>query len=262
VTLVKYRPDEILVDLACEVDIDWMVNIQPQMIKFSEVGTRTHQFWISLAVPPMIVGPLMVTVDVTASARLVGRSLTAATSAVVNFIEDSDQFMDNVPRRITVHGDGGVDGQMRVYNHLDRQMEVHLCALGEWETLIPDLDFQQSLVLAPNQIKEVRFHGQLDDGIGTGEYDIELALWTPGVNGSRTYITSKNVTLVVTREESAILGKLIVLSLVVLFVGVGVLLYILFMVLRGGLLKGSLKGARGRLFGIVHPEGKEEQSTP
>jgi hypothetical protein len=77
-----------------------------------------------------------------------------------------------------------------------------------------------------------RFHGQLDDQVGTGEYDIELALWTPDSEGNRTYVTSENVTLVVTREMDSILESVMGVALVILAISLVILGYVMVLVLR------------------------------
>ncbi len=229
VTVTKYRPDDLFVDVVATVNQDWYVSVQPQTLRFSGVGTELIPFKIQLMVPSMTVGPLTVTVDLTASARVVGRSIEDTTSATVYFIEAADEFVEDIPERIAVLEDGGIDGTVIVYNLLDREMEFHLCVLGEWEEKVHDLDFQNPVVLGPNQMIKAGFHGQLDDAVGPGEYEIEFALWTPGEEGERTYITSQKVTLVVTREGSSVFSSTTGLA-IVLFVGFTVVLVILLVV--------------------------------
>jgi hypothetical protein len=234
VALEKYRPDDVYVDLVCTVDNDWMIEFNPRVMLFSRVGTVIHNCEITLMVPPRTVGPLTVTIELTASVRVVGRTIEDTGQSVITFIEDSDQFMDKVPERIVVQGDGGVDGEMRVFNLHDEDLEFHLSALDEWDERIPDLDFQNPLVLGPNQMQEVRFHGQLKDEVEMGEYEIEIALWTPSEDGNRTYVTSKNVTLVVKRIDDSFFSSILTFGIVVLVIGLVALAGFVFVLLRGG----------------------------
>ncbi len=245
VLFTKARPDDVFVDLEVTADVDWMLTYQPQTMVFSQVGEGLGTFQVTLMVPPMMAGPITVHVEAVAVVRLYGRDVRDSDASVVTFVSNADEFMANVPDKIAVVGDGGVDGQMRVYNLMDEQMEFHLCALGEWGERIPDLDFQLPVVLESLQMRQVRFHGSLSDEVGSGEYKVELALWTV-MDGEQMYVTSRNVTLVVAREGETLLRTVLRLGLFFLLVGVVALAAVLYYVLR------ARRTADGRAPGGLH----------
>jgi hypothetical protein len=226
VHFTKVRPDDVLIDLEVSADVEWWNFVEPQTMKFSQVGEHLRMFEVTLLVPPMMAGPLTVNLEVVSTIRLYGRDESDSATSVITFVSNADEFMTNVPQKIAVLSDGGVDGQIRVHNMLDEELEFHISALGDWNERIPDLDFQQPVVLGPLEMMQVRFHGKLSDSVESGEYQVELALWTM-LDDQQMYVTSQNVTLFVTREEDMAMSSIIRYGLAIVLIGIVVLIVLL-----------------------------------
>ena len=117
-----------------------------------------------------------------------------------------------------------MDGTVYIENILDEELEVHLSAGGDWGPLIPDLDFQQYIVLHPYEQRPARFHGRLSSSVEPGDYLVEMVLWTPGQGSERTVITSVNTTLQVSDPLEEGLGETIIRSLVPILIATGAVL--------------------------------------
>ena len=202
----KTRPDEIRVNIEGSVDVPWDFMIEPTIVVFRSVGEIRHPFNAYLSVPPRTAGPPLVTMNFRAYADLAGRNVECTTSARLHIVQDTHDFVDAFPDKVLVPPDRGVDGTAFIENMLDRELEVHLSATGEWDALIPDLDFQQDIVLQPYEQRPARFHGRLSSDVEPGLYLVEMALWTPGEDGQRSFITTANVTLEVIEETGGTMG--------------------------------------------------------
>lgn len=202
----KTRPDEVRVQIEGTCSEDWGLSIEPALVIFRHVGERHQQFHIYLPVPPRTAGPPLVTVDVRAFATFAGRTEECTGQARLHIIQDTGAFLEGFPEKIVVPPDGGVDGTAFVENVLDEPLELHICALGEWEGRIRGLDFQQEVVLRPYEQRPARFHGTLGPGVEAGVHHVEMALWTPSEDGGRSYITTMNVTLDVLEDTGETLG--------------------------------------------------------
>ena len=196
----KTRPDEVRVQIEASVDVDWSFMVQPEVIVFRGVGQRMHQFEIYLSVPPRTAGPPVVRMDFRAHAELAGRVVECTAHSFLYIVQDVHGLVDSFPEMIDVPPDRGVDGTAYIENILDEELEVHLSAVGEWDGLIPDLDFQQHIVLQPYEQRPARFHGRLSPSVEPGDHQLELAFWTPGPDGERTVITTVHVTLAVSED--------------------------------------------------------------
>jgi hypothetical protein len=210
----KTRPDEIRVNIEAEVDVDWDFTVQPSILVFRGVGQRMHTFDIYLSVPPRTAGPPVVHMSYRAYTDLAGRTEECRASSTLFIVQDVHGFIESFPDSITVPPDRGVDGTAYIENLLDEELEVHLSAAGDWEPLIPDLDFQQHIVLQPYEQRPARFHGRLSSSVDPGDHLVEMVLWTPGPGGGRTVITSTNVTLQVSDPLGEGLGDRVIRSLV------------------------------------------------
>ncbi len=205
----KTRPDEVRVHIEASVDVDWDFMIQPDIIVFRGVGQRMHSFEIYLSVPPRTAGPPVVNMHYRAYADLAGRVEECTARSVLYIIQDVHGFVDSFPEEIHVPPDRGVDGIAYIENIMDEELMVHLSATGDWDALIPDLDFQQLIVLEPYEQRPARFHGRLSSSVEPGDYPVELALWTPGPDGERVVITTVNTQLAVSDDLEEGLGGLV-----------------------------------------------------
>jgi len=213
----KTRPDEIRVSIEGSVDVPWDFFIEPQMMVIRGVGERHLQFHVYLSVPPRTAGPPLVTMTLRAYADLAGRTEECTAQARLHIVQDVHGFIDSFPYKIVVPPDGGVDGTAFIENILDQELEVHMSASGDWESLIPDLDFQQDIVLQPYEQRPARFHGKLSSSVEPGSYPVEMILWTPGHEGDRSIITTVNVTLEVLGETGDNMGDALLRSAFPLF---------------------------------------------
>ncbi len=220
----KTRPDEIRVNIEASVDVDWDFSVQPNILVFRGVGQRMHTFDIYLSVPPRTAGPPVVQMSYRAFTDLAGRTVECTASSTLYIVQDAHEFIDSFPDKIIVPPDRGVDGTVYIENILDEELEVHLSVGGDWDPLIPDLDFQQYIVLNPYEQRPARFHGRLSSSVEPGDYLVEMVLWTPGQGSERTVITSVNTTLQVSDPMEEGLGDTIIRSLVPILILSGVVL--------------------------------------
>jgi hypothetical protein len=220
----KTRPDEIRVNIEAETDVDWDFTVQPNILVFRGVGQRMHQFEIYLSVPPRTAGPPVVHMAYRAYTDLAGRTVECRASSTLFIIQDVHGFIESFPDSIAIPPDRGVDGTAYIENLLDEELEVHLSAAGDWEPLIPDLDFQQAIVLQPYEQRPARFHGRLSSTVDPGDHLVEMVLWTPGPGGERTAITSTNVTLHVSDPLEEGLGDKVMRSLVPILLVTGLVM--------------------------------------
>lgn len=227
----KTRPDEIRVYIEGSVDVTWDFMITPEIMLFRGVGERQYNFEIYLSIPSRTAGPPEVTMSFRAYADVVGRTVDCTAQAVVYIVQDANGFIESIPTDIQVPPDKGVDGTVYIENLLDEELEVHISATGDWEPRIPDLDFQQSIVLQPYEQRPARFHGKLSSDVEPGDHKVELALWTPGADGERTVITTVNVTLHVLEDPgdsfADSLMRVSVPLLIVTFAAMGTVTYLI-----------------------------------
>ena len=194
-TVYKYRPGNIRVHLQAQIDVDWTITPLDNTVQFEHVGTQVVYFPVNIIIPPHTVGPISARVDLLAYFDTVG--VDEGDSAVTNItiLPRSDEFLVNLPSE-SMAVNGVFDGMVTVYNLQDQELEFHLCALGAWAMLMPDLDFQNSVVLAPNEAFETRYHGEISPDVQEGTHRVEIALWTPGPDGERIYVTIKEVSII------------------------------------------------------------------
>jgi hypothetical protein len=221
VTCDKARPDEVRVYIEAWADVDWEFWVEPSMMVFRGVGEYIFHFDARLSVPPRTAGPPVVNMYFRAYADLISRTVECTDQSTLHIIQDVEGFVEAFPSEITVATDRGVSGTASLENMLGEDLQVHISATGDWDALIPDLDFQQYIVLRPYEQRRASFYGRLSSSVEPGKYDVEMALWTPEDSGERTVITTVNVTIKVMEDPGDTLTDSVMRSLVPIVVLVG-----------------------------------------
>ena len=193
-TVDKYRPGNIIVNINTTLDIDWFFTPDHHTIPFDHVGTHVAFFTVTVSLPPHTMGPITARLDVRVYLSMASVYEEDTAFTVITVMPRSDEYLVNMPPE-SMAPNGMFDGKVTVYNLHDEELEFHLCALGEWAELMPDLDFQGSVVLASHEILETRFHGEVSDEVEEGSHRVEIGLWTPGPGEERIFVTIKNVTI-------------------------------------------------------------------
>jgi hypothetical protein len=200
VTMEKYRPDDVDVSINATIDTDWVVILEPMVMRFKEMGTRVQRFEVTIFVPYETFGPPVVNMEFRVSANIVGRTVEDVAHATINVIADVDQIMDIPMKQVKLEVQQYIDGEVNLYNIMDYPLELHLTALLEWADKFPDLDFQSVVLLQPMERARTRFSGTLVGDLEPGDYNLPVALWTPDGEGGRTFITMENLTLMVEKD--------------------------------------------------------------
>jgi hypothetical protein len=207
-TVHKYRPGSIRVHVQARIDNEWMVTPADNTIPFDHVGANVAFLPFNIIIPPHTVGPITGRIDFLAYLDSVGMEEEDSAVSNITVMPRSDEYLVNMPSEAMALN-GVLDGMVTVYNLHDQELEFHLCALGEWAELMPDLDFQNSVVLAPNEVFETRYHGEVSPDVEEGTYVVEIALWTPGPEGERIIITIREVSILIDWDAEGLTTTLV-----------------------------------------------------
>lgn len=203
----NYRPDEVMVLFNASIDCDWFTSIEPVMMRFDTTRYDMRNFKVYLHIPPNTFGPSEATVTIRATATTGIRDLgEIQAEVVITLLNDVDQVIEGLSTFFIVHDEDRVfSGRVRLYNMLDVPQEFHISAMGDWESRLPDLDLQGTVVLNPQEQRDATLIGHLRDGLKPGEYRVDLALWTPNDDGGRIYILNKTVDMeLISIKEDAV----------------------------------------------------------
>jgi hypothetical protein len=212
-TIENYRPEDVYIYLNVSIDNGWFVTINPLMYVVGTSRYDTRTFRVYLHVPPNTVGPGVSVLTIGALAKIPTRTLAEINASIdVHFLSNVDEMVDGTSSILFVDDtDRLVTDRMRLCNLLDRPQEFHICAMGEWEERIPDLDFHSGgVLLQPQEMRVTVFRGYLVEDVEPGVYQVDMAIWTPDGEGGRLYVLNWSVEMEVFTMQEDIITSIIV----------------------------------------------------
>ncbi len=209
-SIENLHPEDVRLYLNASIDNTWPVSISPQHYVVPMTRTTILSFEVLMHIPPYTYGPIDSQLTIVAEARNPTRTIATEQAEVnVHIIKNVDQVLDGFSQVILVFDDLRVfSGSARLYNVLDEPQELHLCALGKWADLIPDLDFGDGVMLNGQERRKVGFSGIVDESVDVGVYSVDLAVWTPNDAGGRTIVLNFTVEMEVFTTKETVVDKI------------------------------------------------------